>query len=253
MKPHAIVPHDQWIEARKQLLTKEKEFSRLRDELSRQRRELAWEKVEKDYVFDGPDGKETLSDLFDGRGQVLIYHFMFDPEWGEGCKSCSLLADHYDRSIIHLAHRDVTMVTVSRAALHKLEAFKKRMGWSFKWVSSLESDFNWDYQASFTPEEQERKEMYYNYRLGPFPSSEGPGISAFCKNEEGDIFHTYSAYARGLDILIGAYNLLDLVPKGRDEADLPYGMEWVRHHDRYDDQSFVDPYVQLLPAKGNAG
>jgi predicted dithiol-disulfide oxidoreductase (DUF899 family) len=250
MPPHTILPHEQWIEARKQLLAKEKEFTRLRDELSRQRRELPWEQVEKDYVFEGSGGKATLADLFDGRGQLLVYHFMFDPEWNEGCKSCSFLADHYDHSIIHLEHRDVTMVTVSRAPLHKLEAFKQRMGWNFKWVSSFESDFNRDYHVSFTPAEQESKKMYYNYRLGMFPASEGPGISAFRKSDDGDIFHTYSAYARGLDLFIGAYNLLDITPKGRDEDNLPYGMEWVRHHDRYDDKSFTDPYVELLPVKG---
>ena len=167
----------------------------------------------------------------------------------EGCKSCSLLADHYDRSVIHLSQRDVALVTVSRAPLEKLEAFKKRMGWSFKWVSSLGSDFNWDYHVSFTPEEQAEKKTYYNYGVHPFPSSEGPGISVFSKNANGEVFHAYSSFARGLDIFIGAYNLLDIVPKGRDEDNLAYGMEWVRHHDRYGDQSFVDPYVELLPAR----
>ena len=249
MENHTVVSPDEWLVARKELLAKEKEFTRLRDELSRQRRELPWEKVEKDYSFEGPSGKETLSDLFGGRSQLIVYHFMFDADWPEGCKSCSLLGDHYDRSVIHLSQRDVTMVTVSRAPFGKLEAFKKRMGWGFKWVSSLGSDFNWDYHVSFTPEEQAEKRTYYNYGVHPFPSSEGPGISVFAQNDEGDVFHTYSSFARGLDIFIGAYNLLDIVPKGRDEGNLVYGMEWVRHHDRYGDQSFVDPYVELLPTR----
>ena len=249
MSGHTVVPAEEWLTARKELLVKEKEFSRLRDELSRQRQELPWEKVEKEYVFDGPGRKETLSDLFAGRRQLIIYHFMFDPDWSEGCKSCSFLADHYDRSIIHLNQRDVTMVTVSRAPLDKLEAFKKRMGWSFKWVSSLESEFNRDYHVSFTPQEQARKEMYYNYGTNFFPSSEGPGISVFARDDQGGVFHTYSSFARGLDIFLGAYHLLDIVPKGRDEEALAYGMEWVRHHDKYGDVSFTDPYVELLPAR----
>jgi predicted dithiol-disulfide oxidoreductase (DUF899 family) len=245
MDNHPVVTHEEWIEARKQLLAKEKEATQVRDEVSRLRRELPWERVEKGYIFDGPNGKERLADLFDGKSQLLVYHFMFDPEWGEGCKSCSFLADHYDRSIIHLRHRDVSMVTVSRAPLAKLEAFKKRMGWSFKWLSSFESDFSRDYHVSFTPEEQEQESMYYNYRTGPFPSSEAPGISAFYKDGQGELFHTYSSYARGLDILIGTYNLLDLVAKGRDEEELPYGMDWVRHHDKYGDH----PLVELSPAR----
>ena len=249
MENHKVVSSGEWLAARKELLAKEKEFTRLRDELSRQRRELPWEKVEKEYSFEGPNGKETLPDLFDGRSQLIIYHFMFDPDWSEGCKSCSLLADHYDRSVIHLSQRDVAMVTVSRAPLEKIEAFKKRMGWSFKWVSSLGSDFNWDYHISFTPEEQAEKKTYYNYGIHPFPSSEGPGIRVFSKSAKGEVFHAYSSFARGLDIFIGVYNLLDIVPKGRDEDNLAYGMEWVRHHDRYGDQSFVDPYVELLPAR----
>ena len=249
MPDHTVVSSGEWLAARKDLLAKEKEFTRLRDELTRQRRDLPWEKVTKEYSFEGPSGKETLADLFGGRSQLIIYHFMFDPDWSEGCKSCSLLADHYDRSVIHLSQRDVTMVTVSRAPLEKLEAFKKRMGWGFKWVSSLGSDFNWDYHVSFSSEEQAEKKTYYNYGIHPFPSSEGPGISGFSKNAQGEVFHAYSSFARGLDIFIGVYNLLDIVPKGRDEDNLAYGMEWVRHHDRYGDQSFVDPYVELLPAR----
>ena len=249
MENHKVVSTGEWLAARKELLAKEKEFTRLRDELTRQRRDLPWERVEKEYSFEGPDGKETLAGLFEDRSQLIVYHFMFDPDWSEGCKSCSLLADHYDRSVIHLSQRDVAMVTVSRAPLEKIEAFKKRMGWSFKWVSSLGSDFNSDYHVSFTSEEQAEKKTYYNYGIHPFPSSEGPGISVFSKNAKGEVFHAYSSFARGLDIFIGVYNLLDIVPKGRDEDNLAYGMEWVRHHDRYGDQSFVDPYVELLPAR----
>ena len=225
-------------------LAKEKAFTRARDELSQQRQDLPWEKVEKAYEFEGPDGKESLADLFDGRSQLIVYHFMFDPEWGEGCKSCSYLADHYEPSIVHLKHRDVTLVTVSRAPLEKLEAFNRRMGWKFKWVSSLGSDFNWDYDVSFRPEDVARKEVHYNYTMRSFPATEGPGISVFVKDASGDEFHTYSSFARGLDMFIGAYHLLDIVPKGRDEAGFSYGMEWLRHRDRYGDDSFVDPYAE---------
>lgn len=244
MTNRTVVSPQEWVAARKELLAKEKEFSRLRDALSQQRRDLPWEKVEKAYAFEGPGGKESLADLFDGRSQLVIYHFMFDPDWNEGCKSCSFLADHYNPSIIHLKHRDVTMVTVSRAPLEKLEAFKHRMGWNFKWVSSLGSDFNWDYHVSFKPEDLEKKQVYYNYTEQSFPVTEGPGISVFYKDESGDVFHTYSSYARGLDMFLGAYHLLDIVPKGRDEAGFSYGMEWLRHHDRYGDDSFVDPYAR---------
>ena len=243
---HRVVSKDEWLAAREELLAKEKAFSRLRDELSQRRRDLPWEKVEKEYVFEGPDGKESLASLFEGRSQLIVYHFMFDPEWSEGCKSCSFIADHYDPSIIHLKHRDVTMVTVSRAPLAKLEAFRKRMGWNFKWVSSLGSDFNWDYHVSFKPEDVAAKQVYYNYKVQSFPVAEGPGISVFYKDEAGTIFHTFSSFSRGLDMFIGAYHLLDIVPKGRDEAGFTYGMEWLRHHDRYEDKAFVDPYVKLV-------
>ena len=196
--------------------------------------------------LEGVNGKESLGDLFDGRSQLIIYHFMFDPTWDEGCKSCSYIADHYDPAIVHLNHRDVSMVTVSRAPLEKLEAFKKRMGWKFKWLSSLNSDFNWDFQVSFRPEDIEKKEVYYNYGKQSFPVNEGPGISVFFKDTSGNLFHTYSSYSRGLDIFINAYNLLDIVPKGRDETEFSYGMEWLRHKDRYGDLTFVDPYANKL-------
>src|SRR6266851_3873676 len=191
MEGPEVVSQAEWLAARKELLGKEKEFTQLRDELSRQRRELPWERVGKEYVFNGQNGKETLADLFDGKSQLIVYHFMFGPGWEEGCPSCSLLSD-------------------------QIEAFKKRMGWRFKWVSSHGNDFNRDYHVSFTKEDLAKGQMYYNYAMQQFPSEEGPGTSVFYKDGAGSIFHTYSSYGRGLDMLIGAYNWLDLAPKGRD-------------------------------------
>lgn len=228
-----IVSHSEWLAARREHLAREKEFSRQRDELSRERRQLPWERVEKQYVFDGPTGKETLSDLFDSRSQLIVYHFMLGPGWSEGCKSCSMIADHFDGITIHLANRDVRLVAVSRAPLTEIEAFKKRMGWHFKWVSSFENDFNHDYHVSFTKDEMASGQVDYNYSAGKFPSEEAPGASVFYKDEAGQVFHTYSTYARGLDMLLGVYHFLDIAPKGRDEENLPYTMSWVRHHDRY--------------------
>jgi predicted dithiol-disulfide oxidoreductase (DUF899 family) len=248
---HEVVSREKWTEARKALLAREKEFTKQRDEISRRRRELPWVKVEENYVFDGPRGKESLAELFDGRSQLIIYHFMFGPGWGEGCKSCSFVADHIDGSVVHLAHRDVTLVVVSRAPLPEIEAFKKRMGWRFKWVSSYDSDFNFDYHVSFTKDEMAQGKVYYNYGMGEFPSDEGPGASVFYKDKSGEVFHTYSAYARGLDILLGAYNYLDLAPKGRDEDGLAFTMSWVRHHDRYDDTHVVDPKEQYVQPNGS--
>ncbi len=249
VKPTAkVVPPSEWLAARKELLTKEKEFTRLRDELSRQRREMPWEKVEKRYVFDGPAGKETLADLFDGRNQLIVYHFMFGPGWKEGCPSCSFLADGFDSAALHMAQRDTTLAVVSRATLPEIEGFKKRMGWRFKWVSSFGSDFNYDYQVSVAKDEQVNGKVYYNYSLTNFPSEERPGASVFY-NKDGEIFHTYSAYARGLDMMLNAYNFLDLTPKGRNEAGLPYPMAWVRHHDRYSDAKRFD-VNKLISALG---
>jgi len=248
MQPHKIVSHDEWLAARKAHLADEKAFTRARDALSRKRRELPWEKVEKTYVFDGPNGKATLAELFGGKSQLIVYHFMLGPDWEEGCPSCSLLADHFDGVVIHLAQRDVGFVVVSRAPLPQIEAFKRRMGWHFQWVSSFSNDFNYDYQVSATPEEKATGKAFYNYKTTEFPSDERPGTSVFYKNEAGDIFHTYSSYGRGLDILIGAYNFLDLAPKGRDEAGLAYGMAWVRHHDRYDGAA-VDPAATYVEPK----
>jgi predicted dithiol-disulfide oxidoreductase (DUF899 family) len=249
---HEVVSPSEWIASRKELLRKEKEFTRLRDELSRKRRELPWEKVEKEYVFDGPNGKVALAELFGGRSQLIVYHFMLGPGWEAGCPSCSYLVDHFDGSLVHLANRDVTLAVVSRAPMDQLEAFKKRMGWQFKWVSSFGSDFNRDYHVSFTKEEIAKGKVEYNYDTMEFPSEEAPGASVFYKNEAGEIFHTYSTYARGLDILVGAYNFLDLAPKGRDEDGLAFTMAWVRHHDRYAEGYSVDPKVQYVEPKKSA-
>jgi predicted dithiol-disulfide oxidoreductase (DUF899 family) len=249
-----VVSQSEWLAARKDFLAKEKEFTRLRDELSRQRRELPWEKVEKTHVFDRPNGTETLADLFDGRSQLIVYHFMLGPGWKEGCPSCSYLADHFDGMTIHLAHRDVTLVVISHAPIAEIEAFKKRMGWRFHWVSSFNNDFNYDYHVSFTAEERAKGKVAYNYDMMEFPSEEGPGLSVFAKDANGDVFHTYSSYARGLDILVGTYNFLDVAPKGRDEAGLKHTMAWVRHHDKYSQGYFVDPtqgYVEPEKVSGS--
>jgi predicted dithiol-disulfide oxidoreductase (DUF899 family) len=234
MQDHNVVSGDEWLQARKELLTKEKQFTRLRDQLSQARRALPWKKVDKEYVFESPAGKQTLADLFDGRSQLIVYHFMYGPDWDEGCPSCSFWADNFNGIDIHLRHRDITMVAVSRAPLKTLDAYKKRMGWSFKWVSSLDTDFNFDFHVSFTPDEMEKGEMNYNYEARKFPSEEGPGISVFCKNEQGDVFHTYSCFSRGLDMLNCAYHYMDLAPKGRDEDALPYSMAWLSRRDQYE-------------------
>jgi len=227
-----VVSEEEWRIARKDLLTREKELTRLRDEVSRHRRELPWVKVEKEYVFDGPNGRERLADLFDGRSQLVVYHFMLGPGWEQGCKSCSYLADHFDGANWHLPHRDVTFVVISRAPLSEIQAYKKRMGWRFKWASSYGSDFNFDYHVSFTEEDEKKQRVIYNYATQEYISDELPGLSVFYKNEDGDVLHTYSTYARGLDVLVGAYNFLDLVPNGRDENPNST-MDWVRRHDEY--------------------
>jgi predicted dithiol-disulfide oxidoreductase (DUF899 family) len=230
---HAVVSRDEWLAARTEHLRREKEFSKLRDQLSAERRALPWVRVDKTYTFDTPDGPRTLADLFDGRSQLIVYHFMFGPSWEEGCPSCSLLSDHIDGATVHLAQRDVTLVAVSRAPLDRIEAFRKRMGWRFPWVSSHGSDFNHDHHVSFTEEDRAAGEVDYNFGRRRYTSDELPGVSVFIRDESGDVFHTYSAYARGLDLMVGAYNYLDLVPKGRDEDALDFTMAWVRHHDRY--------------------
>ena len=231
---HKVVSSDQWLEARRAFLAKEKELTRLRDDVARQLRELPWEKVPQNYVFDGPKGKQSLSDLFEGRSQLIVYHFMFGPDWAEGCKSCSFEADHFNSIIVHLNQRDISMVAISRAPLEKLIPFQKRMGWNFKWLSSDGNTFNSDYHVSFSREELESGKASYNFGKTRAYGDETPGISVFYKDPSGQIFHTYSTYARGLDIFLGAYNFIDITPRGRDEDSLSYPMAWVRHHDRYD-------------------
>ncbi len=228
-----VVSHEEWLNARLELLAAEKEFTRQRDALTRRRMAMPWERVEKPYRFEGPDGARSLADLFDGRSQLIVYHFMFGPDWKEACKSCSFWADNFDRIPIHLAHRDVTLTAVSRAPLAKLNAYQKRMGWSFPWVSSEGSDFNFDYHVSFTPEEVAEGKAYYNYAVRPIGASDEQGISVFHKDAGGAVYHTYSCHGRGIDMVNGAYQFLDLVPKGRDEDGLRFSMEWVRRHGQY--------------------
>src|SRR6266852_6212949 len=244
-----VVSQAEWLVARKELLKKEKELTKLRDQLSSRRRQLPWVKVEKNYVFDGPAGKVVLADLFDGRSQLVVYHFMFGPDWNEGCPSCSLNMDHTDGALVHLAQRDVSFTAVSRAPFSKIEAFKKRMGWRFTWVSSHGTEFNYDYHASFTPEEVAKGKVEYNFDLVEFPSAEAPGVSVFYKDKNGNVFHTYSAYARGTENVVNTYNYLDFVPKGRDEDGSYFPMAWVRHHDRYEDGRLADADKPYWPAE----
>lgn len=234
MTPRNVASRQEWLKARLELLEKEKAHSRARDELTRQRQALPWVKLDKLYTFDGPDGKVTLSDLFGDKSQLIVQHFMFDPDWDEGCKSCSFMADHMDPSVVHLAHRDTAFAAVSKAPLEKLAAYKKRMKWGFTWVSSCNSDFNRDFHVSFTDDELESNDCNYNFREGTsFAAREAPGISAFAKDELGTVYHTYSVYGRGLEKVLTAYDLLDMVPKGRDEAGK--SMYWLRRKDQYDD------------------
>lgn len=227
---HPVVSSDEWLTERRQLLEKEKQLTRLNDELSAARRKLPWVKVEKNYVFETPAGQQSLSDLFEGRSQLIVYHFMFGPGWKEGCDGCSFLADHFDGANLHLAHHDVTLLAVSHAPLAEFLPFKKRMEWKFKWVSSHGSDFNFDFHASADPKRQNK--ALYNYEVIDASDSGGEhhGISVFFKNSQGEIFHTYSCYARGVDILCTTHNFLDLTPKGRNEKGT---MDWVRLHDQY--------------------
>jgi predicted dithiol-disulfide oxidoreductase (DUF899 family) len=231
---HPVVSRELWVSERKTLLAREKELTRLRDQIASERRALPWLRIEKNYVFDSPEGRRTLADLFEGRRQLLVQHFMFGPGWEQGCPSCSFMADHSDGMNVHLAHRDVTLLAISRAPLAEIERFRRRMGWQFKWVSSHGNDFNYDFNVSFTPEQRVKGEVYYNWGMTPFPGDEAPGISVFYKDDAGDVHLTYSTYGRGVEVMMGTYNMLDLTPKGRDERDVAYKMEWVRHHDRYE-------------------
>ena len=238
---HPVVPPDQWLARRQALLAREKELTRLQDELARERQALPWVRVDKRYVFDTRQGPRTLAELFEGRRQLLVQHFMLGPGWSQGCPSCSFMADHTDGMTVHLAQRDISFVAISRAPLAEIERFRQRMGWRFTWVSSHGSDFNHDHAVSFTPEQVAEGEVYYNYKMQPFPAEEAPGISVFVQDDAGSVFHTYSTFGRGVEAMMGTYRLIDLTPKGRDERDVPNKMEWVRHHDRYDATPAVKP------------
>ena len=251
MEQPRIVTRDEWVAARKDLLIKEKALTRAPDALSAERRQLPMVRVDKRYEFDTPAGPKTLSQLFDGRSQLMIYHFMMGPDWTEGCASCSFLADHIDGSVVHLAHRDVTLIAVSRAPLADLQAFRKRMGWRFTWVSSFGSEFNYDYGVSFTAQQLASGRGIYNFDKLRFPLDEAPGLSVFYQphssDAAGEVFHTYSTYARGGEAVIGAYHYLDFAPKGRGEDGLAFTMSWLRHHDRYDENYAVDPTRSYEP------
>jgi predicted dithiol-disulfide oxidoreductase (DUF899 family) len=231
---HSVVSADRWVAERKALLAREKELVRLHDEVARERRALPWDRVAKDYVFDAPGGRRSLADLFDGRRQLLVQHFMFGPGWAQGCPSCSFMADHTDGMTVHLAQRGVSFVAVSRAPLAEIARFRERMGWKFEWVSSSANDFNRDFHVSFAAEDRVEGKVLYNYGMTAFAQAEAPGLSVFYKDDAGEIFHTYSTFGRGVEVMMGTYHMLDLVPRGRDEGELPYTMAWVRHHDRYE-------------------
>lgn len=227
---HPVVSESDWIAASAEFLAKEKEFTKLRDELNRKRRALPWTKVEKNYIFEGPDGPQSLSDLFEGKSQLLVYHQMYGPDWQEGCTGCSMVCDHVDAARQHFEQKDIAFVSISRAPLEVFAPFKERMGWKFKWLSSAGNTFNYDYQASFKPEDYDKGPVLYNFKMQKLSSEEQPGLSVFYKDAEGNIYRTYSTYERGLDLLIGAYNYIDLTPKGRGESG---PMDWVKFHDEY--------------------
>jgi predicted dithiol-disulfide oxidoreductase (DUF899 family) len=232
VKEHKVVTQKEWLAARKRLLVKEKKFSKARDQLNKERRALPWVKIDQEYIFDSPEGQVTLAELFDDKSQLVIYHFMFAPGWGEGCEHCSFWADHYDGVNYHLGARDTTLVVVSRAPLKEILPFKKRMGWRFRWVSSNQTDFNFDFHVSFTPEQIKSGKLFYNYGPHIMDIDEREGVSAFYKDSRGDVYHTYSSYARGIDLLNTTYNCLDLTAKGRDENP-DHSQDWVRYHDNY--------------------
>jgi len=230
---HPVVARDRWVDQRKALLAREKELTRLQDDIARERRALPWVRLDKRYVFDTPDGPRALGDLFAGRRQLLVQHFMLGPGWAQGCPSCSYMADHVEGMLPHLAQRDTAFTAVSRAPLAEIQRFRERMGWRFPWVSSAGNDFNFDFAVSFRPEDRVRGEVDYNYQRQAFPHEEAPGVSAFWRDDAGDVFLTYSTYGRGVEVMMGTYDLLDLTAKGRDESP-GQGMAWVRHHDRYE-------------------
>ena len=253
---HKVTTREEWLKARLALLEKEKELTRRHDELGRQRRALPWVRVEKNYEFDTPEGNRSLAELFGGHSQLVVYHFMFGPDWQEGCPSCSFVCDHVDGALPHLAAHDVSMTMISRAPLAKIQEFKKRMGWRFPWVSSFHNDFNRDFHVSFTKDEMAQGQVNYNFTMQEFPSEEAPGVSVFYKDRDGSVYHTYSAFGRGVEPLVGTYRILDMVPKGRDEDQLAFTMQWVRHHDRYGTDKFADankPYWPTLEAPSSCG
>jgi predicted dithiol-disulfide oxidoreductase (DUF899 family) len=237
---HQVVSREEWLAARKALLTKEKEWTRQRDALSEERRAMPWVRIDKDYVFDGPNGRETLGDLFAGRSQLIIKHFMLAPGWTDPCVGCSFQSDHIDAVLVHLEHHDVSYVAVARAPLAQIDSVKRRMGWHFTWVSSYGSDFNYDFNVSFTPEQIAAGKATYNYREGAGPIEEMSGLSVFYKDESGAIFHTYSTFGRGTELSLGIYGLLDLAPKGRNETERGNLTDWVKLHDRYDGAGYAD-------------
>lgn len=252
MQPLKIASKDEWLSARKALLAREKELTRLRDKVSAERRALPWVKIDKAYVFDTPQGKRTLSDLFEGRSQLIVKHFMLAPGQLEGCVGCSFEADHVEGALVHLEHHDVTYVVVARAPLSEIEAYKKRMGWHFTWVSSCNSDFNYDFNVSFTPDQVANGKVYYNYEAIEVPIEDLSGNSVFIKNENGDIFHTYSTYGRGLEEILGTYMYLDITPKGRNENGPNHNLtDWVRLHDRYDSGGYVDATGRYRAPEGD--
>lgn len=250
---HRIVTRDQWLQERTALLAREKELTRLRDRLSAERRELPWVKVEKAYVFDTPSGKAALADLFEGRSQLIVKHFMLAPGQKEGCVGCSFESDHVEGALVHLRNHDVSYVAIARAPLAEIEAFKQRMGWSFRWVSSFGSDFNYDFHVSFTPSQLASGTALYNYRAGPVPLEDLSGLSVFYKDEKGVVYHTYSTFGRGAEERLGTYVLLDITPKGRNETGPNHTLaDWVRHHDRYGSAGHVSQVGRWVPAKGTA-
>ena len=244
---HPVVSKDRWLAERKALLAREKELVNLQDQIAQARRALPWERIDKNYVFDAPEGKRSLADLFEGRRQLMVQHFMLGPGWEQGCPSCSFMADHVDGMNVHLVHRDVSFVAVSRAPLAEIERFRQRMGWQFKWVSAHANDFNFDFAVSFKADDMASGKVFYNYGMVSFPAEEAPGVSVFYKDDAGDVFHTYSTFGRGVEVMMGTYDLLDIAPKGRDERDVAYKMEWVRHHDRYEPQ----PLAKAAAAAGS--
>lgn len=248
---HRVVSQEQWLQERIALLEQEKELTRQRDALAVQVRELPWVKVDKSYTFDSSDGAVSLAELFGAKSQLIVYHFMFDETWSQGCKSCSFVADHYNGIVVHLAHRDISFVTISRASIEKIEPFRNRMGWTFPWVSGAHSDFGHDFGVSFTDQELADGNGLYNFNRKPFPIRELPGLSVFVKDANGNLFHTYSTFARGLETFLTAYRFIDLTPKGRDEEQTG-GMGWLRHHDLYGQTNFVDPWAEKPGITGPA-